>query len=486
MNSIKYRPIRTLVSLAVINTLMNSFAHAGGFSLYTESSPAAIGNFAAGIAAEASDASTGWYNPAGLALLKDQQLVFGGAGIFPSTKLTGSSAFYTIPSDLLPPPLQRLSLYTQTFSGIQGAESAFVPALHYALPLGDRATFGLSVVSPFGLSTNWGTESPVRYAATLSELQTIDFSPELGAQITDHFSFGAGLDLQYARVKFNSMVGIPNFLNLLTAVGDTYYSPSADDTLSYNYGTSFGVGYHLGVLGYFNDKHTRVGLNYQSRIRQNFNGYSQLSGGLANNGDVLATPILPYSIRLNNNLNAAPIQLPDVITLSAYHDVNKKLALLGSVVYTGWSSVDVIKLNNVAAPNIDPISAEVSAASISVTNPQNYNSAWRAALGANYHVTDAWMVRVGGGYDQTPTSNAYRDVRLPDADRWALSVGAHYQAKPQLGIDVGYTHLFAVHNPVVNNTQQLTETTTYTVNAIGSVNADLVGAQLVWAIDKPA
>ncbi len=50
----------------------------------------------------------------------------------------------------------------------------------------------------------------------------------------------------------------------------------------------------------------------------------------------------------------------------------------------------------------------------------------------NYRVNELWMLRVGGGYDATPTNDAYRDVRLPDVDRWALSVGAHYQMKPNL------------------------------------------------------
>ena len=478
-----HQPLNTGVSLAVLAVLGHGLVHAGGFSLYTESSPAALGNFAAGIAAEAADASIGWYNPAGLSLLHQQELVVGSVGVFPNSKLSGSSTYYT---STFPDNLKRFAAYTQTFSGIQGAENAFVPAIHYALPFGSNTTFGLSIVSPFGLSTNWGTTSPVRYAATLSELQTINVAPEFGTKITEQLAFGAGLDVQYARVKFNSMVGIPNFLNLISEIIETPISASADDTLSYNYGTSFGVGYHLGLMGLFNDQHTRIGLNYQSRVRQTFDGYSQLSGPLASSGDIYVTPVLPYSIRVNNNLTSDPIEFPDVLTLSVYHDLNDKLALLGSVVYTGWSCFDVITLNNVAAPDIDATSGSVTPDDIVVTNPQNYQSSWRAALGANYRVNEVWMLRVGGGYDQTPTTNAYRDVRLPDADRWALSLGAHYQVKPALAIDVGYTHLFSVTNPTINNTQTLTPTTTYNVNAVGSTNANLVGAQLVWLIDKPS
>ncbi len=473
----------TLVSSAILSIVAASTAQAGSFSLYTESSPAAIGNYAAGAAAEAADASTGWYNPAGLVLLSGEQAVFGGVGVFPSTRLTGSST-YTV--DGLPSPFDT---YTESFANIQGAESALVPAFHYALPLGENATFGLSVVAPFGLSTDWGSESPVRYEATLSDLFTANISPQLGARITEHFALGAGLDLQYARVKFNRMIGVPNITNVLDAAGACDAAglncyPSMEDTLSYNKGDSFGVGYHVGGMGIFNDKHTRLGINYQSKIRHTFDGYSELSGPLASTGNLFVDPALPYAVVRNNNLNSNAIEFPDVLTLSAYQDVNDRFALLASVVFTGWSCFETIQLNNVAAPNVES-DGDVSQVSVNAATPQNYRDAWRAALGANYRFNDQWMLRVGGGYDQTPTTNAYRDVRLPDTDRWALSIGGHYQARENIGVDVGYTHLFADNNSGVNTNDALTPTSSFGVNATSYASADLVGAQVVWLMDKP-
>lgn len=472
------KPLRTIVSSAVLTILSAGAVQAGGFSLYTESSPAAIGNYAAGIAAEAADASTGWYNPAGLVLLSGQQVVFGGVGVFPSTKLTGSSNFSV---SVLP---EQFSNYIETFSNINGAEDAFVPAVHYALPLSDNATFGLSIVAPFGLSTNWGNDSPVRYEATLSDLFTANVSPELGVKLTDQFSVGAGLDLQYARVKFNRMIGVPNIMEFFNASLDTNYSPSANDTQSYNKGDSFGVGYHLGVMGVFNDKHTRLGLNYQSRVSHTFDGFSQLSGPLASEGELAASFVLPFAVRQNNNLTSNNIQFPDILTLSGYHDLNDKIALLGSLVYTGWSCFDTIQLNNVAAPHIGE-DLSVTQVSLDSSSPQYYKDTWRAAIGANYHVNKQWMLRVGGGYDQTPTTNLYRDVRLPDSDRWALSIGGHYQARENIGVDVGYTHLFGINNSGVNTTDTLSASSSYSINAASSAQADLVGAQVVWLIDQP-
>ncbi len=138
------KPTRTQISSAILSILISQSIHAGAFSLYTEASPAAIGNFAAGIAAEASDPSIGWYNPAGLVLLKKQQALIGGVGVFPSSDVSGVSTYATI----VPASGGAVANYVQPFSDVSGAENAIVPSFHYALPLTPTIVFGFSVVSP--------------------------------------------------------------------------------------------------------------------------------------------------------------------------------------------------------------------------------------------------------------------------------------------------------------------------------------------------
>lgn len=472
------KPIKTLVSAAVA-ALMAGSANAGSFSLYTESNGSAVGNFAAGIAAEAADASTGWYNPAGLALINEQQIVFGGVGVFPTSELSGTSTFTTTG---IPFP------YVQTFSDLDGAKDALVPSMHYALPLGESATFGLSVVSPFGLKTLWSERSPVRYAATLSELQTINVSPEIGGKVTENFALGAGIDLQYARVKFNRMLGAPALMQFYSLFG-VPVSPNFVDSESYNKGDSFGVGFHAGILGMFNNNHTRIGLNYQSEMRHKFHGFSRLNGRLATPGLDITDPFSvlaadPRAVLRTDTLSSNNISFPDIVTLSGYHDVNEKLALLASVVWTGWSTVKTIELDNAVA--YAPPSAAFAGGQVLVNSvsTENYSDAWRFALGANYRFNDQWMLRVGGGYDETPTNDIHRSVRIPDESRWALSIGGHYQWRPNIGVDAGYTYLFAADDPIINRTE-IIGTSTNTISARGNAHAHLVGAQLTWILDQP-
>lgn len=464
------KPIRTIASVAVAALMASSAANAGSFSLYTEGSAAAIGNYGAGLAAEAADASIGWYNPAGLVLIRNQQAVFGGVGVFPSSKISGTSTFST----LIAPGVTRS--YVQTFDHLQGAENGFVPSFHYALPLGENATFGLSMVAPFGLATSWPRTSAVRYEATQSRLATTNLSPELGGRINENFSIGGGIDLQYARVAFNQMIGSPVAMQL-NHLPATYL-----DSMSYNKGTSFGVGFHAGIMAMFNDNHTRLGLNYQSQMKHKFNGYSRLTGRLAvlsgSGANILSAS--PNAVSWNNSLSSNNINLPEIATLSAYHDVNEKLALLGSVVYTGWSSLKTIELDGVRA--YAPTLGQVVVNSISNLN---YRNTWRFDLGANYHVNEKLMLRAGGGYDQTPTVGGSRDVRIPDANRWAAAIGAHYQYSPTMGFDAGYTHLFAADEARVNKTTVAGSTSVYNVSSTTDGHADLVGLQFTYTLDAP-
>lgn len=448
-----------------IGSIFAGSTFASGFALYTEASTVAVGNFAAGIAAEAPDASTAWYNPAGLVLFSSPQIVLSGVGVFPNVELTGTSTFFT---EGVPP-------YIETFTDIQAAKNALIPATYVAIPLGPNSAFGFSIVAPFGLATEYDYESRVRYAATFTEVLTIDISPELAGRLTENLSVGAGIDFEWARVKFNNMLGSPATLQALQAAGGPV-TPYSLDSLSFNRAQSFALGFHAGIMGIFNNNHTRAGLNYQHSMKHTFRGKSRLRGPLADDPSVFN----PVGTFQTEYLFGNDIELPSTTTFSLYHDLNDRLALLGSVVYTGWGVFKNIQLNNLAVFSSEADDQVL----ISANTLQNYRNSWRFALGANYQVNEKLKVRAGGGWDQTPTKDAYRDVRLPDNNRGAISVGAHYQAYPHIGLDVGYTHLF-IKEGTIDKTTQLGLESYYNVDANFRGSAEIVGLQVTWMMDQP-
>lgn len=414
---------------------------ASGFQLF-EGNAVNIGDFGAGGAAIAEDASTATYNPAGLVRIKTPQLVLSAVGIRTKADFSGSNA-WQVPIPIIPS-------YAQTGSA-SGGGFKVVPAFHYAVPLNERVVFGFSVTAPFGLATDYDTTSVVRYEATKSEVKTLDLSPSLGVKINEQLSIGAGINLQKLDATLNSATRIP-YANLKKARIDFA------DGQSTNKAASWAFGWHAGALYQFTPA-TRVGINYASQIKHHLTGTSSLT-----------VPDLNLTLTGADTLTS-DITLPPVTTLSAYHDVNDRWALLGSVAYTQWDKVDNIALNNVRG---------FLSNKITVTLPENFRNTWRVAVGTNYKLNEQWLLRAGVGFDQTPVNNTDRGVRLPDGDRMGLAVGAHYQPTKALGIDMGYTHLF-IKDGDINHTLHADISQVNTVGTVKSA-ADLLGLQVTWSI----
>jgi long-chain fatty acid transport protein len=70
----------------------------------------------------------------------------------------------------------------------------------------------------------------------------------------------------------------------------------------------------------------------------------------------------------------------------------------------------------------------------------------------------------------------YRDIRLPDNDRILAAVGAHYQATQNVGLDLGYMHIFSKDSPI--NVSTVTGAQVSTTVGTGTLNANLVGVQM--------
>jgi long-chain fatty acid transport protein len=442
------------VSVGVLST-----ANAGGFQLF-EPSAVAIGNFGAGMAAEASDASVNFFNPAGLTRFKTTQVVGFVGMVDTGAKVTGTSQQTVLPSPLFPP-------YVES-GAAQGGTTNPLPAVHIARPLAPNVVAGLSITAPFGLSTEYGDSSFVRYQGSKSELITVDVNPSLAVKLTDKLSVGLGVSAQYAKADLNSVAGIPqcfdNFAcNFLPPLMETD-SPVYYDSTSWNSGFGWGFGINGGVLYEFNEG-SRIGVGYRGKIQHNLKGDSRLTGPLAST---------PSQVFESNDLQS-DINLPATTYISAYHEFDERWALLLSAFYTQWNTFDEIVLRNVASTDNQLID---------VSLPQNFRNTWRLMGGFNYKASEHLLFRAAMGYDQTPTNDADRSIRLPDGDRIAVSVGVSYHVSENVRLDVGYAHLF-IRDGIINATT-ITGGQEVTVNARTKNRADLLGIQVTWNIDGKA
>lgn len=419
----------------------NQSALASAFQLW-EQDGATVGNYHAGVAAEAPDASTAFYNPAGLVRIKNQQVVFGGDPVITDFRYNGSVKVSNEDGPFV----------ANDEVVVQGGGFNFVPFGHYAAPINNNLVFGLSAVVPFGLKTDYGNTTDAKYIATLTSVTVYDISPSFGLAFNDKISVGAGLDIEHIKGEFNQYAAGP-------------LGPG-QDTLSNNSGSGNAYGYHLGALLQWSDQ-TRFGLSYHSQVVHHLKGNSRFSGPLANDAD--------GGIQ-GNNLLETTTTLPPMTSLTAFHSFpDSGWDIMGTITYIQWSTFKQLILKNVAGV-IDNKSQNMP-----VSIYQGYHNSWNYTVGTNYHLNEQWMLKSGVGFDQSPSSDRWRNLQLPDSNRIAAAIGVHLQATKTMAFDIGWTHLFVI-NTRINNRVQTVGDETDTTNGSISAAADVYGLQMKWDI----
>lgn len=403
---------------------LSGSAMASNFQLF-EYNGAGVGNYDAGGAAIADDASTGFINPAGLVRLEHAQFVIAGSGIWTEGVFHGTACggVRCVPANV----------------SKDGGGFSFVPAFYYALPINDRFTAGIGANAPFGLSTNYGKNSLLSYSASFSQVQVMNINPTLAFKFNDQFSMGFGLDIQKMDATLNAEVNLAPQLFPNSQVKNT-----AND---------WKVGWNAGLLYQFNEA-TRAGLSYISRVKHHIKGDAKLTGGVINN--------------IKSNHLEADITLPPTTVLSIYHDINETWSVMGTAIYTQWETIQQIALNNTTTPSGIGFGSTLG----TVVLPENFTNTWRLAVGADYRINEKFRLRSGIGYDKSPVNNTDRVIRLPDNNRFAVAVGAQYAPTEVVRFDIGYQHLF-IKDGEINQVTPLSKSIGHTTNS-----ANLVGLQL--------
>lgn len=413
----KSKPKRIAVAFVSTGALACGGVQAAGFQLF-EQSGSGLGNAYAGGAAAAEDASTIFFNPAGMVRVPGHQLAAAVHFIQPTFEFNnrGSTTAFGTP--------------LRGTDGGNAGELGVVPNLYYVMDITPRAKFGLGVSVPFGLKTEYSDSSVVRYHAVKSELETININPAVAFKVNDIVSVGGGINLQQINAELTQAIdfgticfasGPPFGVGPLgqapcTALGITPQNRDGKVKLEAD---DASWGYNLGIL-FTLPFDTRVGFSFRSSIEHNLEG----SAKFANVPTVFAT-----SPSFRNTSVSASVDLPEVASLSAYQQLNPKWALMGDITWTNWSRFKELRVRFAnGAPD-------------SVT-PENWEDTYRLALGITYSANDAWKIRGGVAYDQSAVSTTFRTPRIPDEDRIWLGLGASWKLFKQSTLDLGYVHIF--------------------------------------------
>jgi long-chain fatty acid transport protein len=410
MNSRTCRFLRRSALAAAIAGI--SAPASAAFIALAEQSASGIGTAFAGGAASADDASTIWFNPAGMTRLNKPEFVFAGHYIDLNIKTNVISATTTnfgAPGTGVP------------ISGGAGKDpgtSAFIPNIYYSQPLTKDFWVGAGVNVPFGLKTEYDSTWAGRYHAVESDINSVNFNVSGAYKFNDVLSGGVGVNYQTFKATLSQAVDFATIC-IISAVGACAGTGGGtNDGFAKVTADSNAWGYNLGLLAQLpND--FRLGVSYRSTMKQSLSGNSAITAP-ANAAGVAA------ALRLVDSGAKADVTLPSSFSISAYQQLGPQWAFMADITRTNWSSLPELRIKfDSGAPD--------SVVTLNLINT------WRTSVGATYKPNDAWILRAGFAYDQSPvTDPQFRTPRLPDADRTWYAIGAGLKATPSLSFDFGY------------------------------------------------
>jgi long-chain fatty acid transport protein len=383
-----------------------------GFAL-VEQSVSGLGNAYAGGAASAEDATTIFFNPAGMTRLGGQQVSLAAHIIVPSAKFTNEGSTYALGGPLL------------GGNGGDGGVAKVIPNAYYTIKVNDRLSLGLGINSPFGLATDYDHDWVGRYQAWKSDVITVNFNPSIAYKITDQLSLGAGVNIQYFKAKLSNAIDF----GLLDAAGKfpplppgaLHLVPQKSDGSVSLEGDSWGVGYNIGLLYEFT-KDTRAGVAYRSRIKQKLGGDAEFANTPA---ALAAAPVF------KNTGVKADITVPDSLSASVFHNITPQWSIMADVTWTNWSLFKELRVRFDNPNQPDAVTTE------------NWRDSWRYSLGVSYTPDPKWILRAGIAYDTAAVPDPeHRTPRIPDNDRFWTAIGVGYKISRAVSFDLGYAHLF--------------------------------------------
>lgn len=351
-----------IATLLISSALAATHAQAGGLWL-RDYGTAAQGRAGAAEAAGVESSGTVAHNPAGMALLEENE--FAAAGF----AAVGDSEF----------DIGRTSPLTGTDDGGDAASTAPAVGMSYVHKLNDRWTFGFGIAGVTGATLDFNDDWVGRYQNTKLELLGIAAIPAISWQATDKLSLGFALPIMYTDLELD--VAVPNLVDPLNGP-DGQATIKGDDT---------NVGVLVGAIYQFNDR-TRIGAIYQTEFDQSFSGDIdlQLQIGSATVGA------------------STEIRFVQIARVGLAHEINSQYTAYLGAGWDDWSAFDDVL---------------ISTQSGGATVPTNWKDTWHASTGLKYQHSDAWTWQVGVAYDSSPVDSVDRVASLPVDEQLRIATG---------------------------------------------------------------
>jgi long-chain fatty acid transport protein len=274
------------LALSATTLALSSLAHSAAFQLYELGTPV-VGTAGVGQAVITTDASTAYFNPAGMSALPTSQLMLGPQVILPYTNFSPNSS-------------------TTIVGNNGGSAGSLTPAIgaYYVYSYSPKLKAGISFTSPYGGALNYNDHWVGRYNVQQLVFYTLNLNPALAYQVNNWISVGAGASIEYAYLNQSLALRV-------TPLVDGQATLKVDNT---------SPGFNLGLL-LAPRPATKVGVAYRSQIVHNLHG----------NIDFLNISSTPGA--------STKMTMPSNIIASISQQMNDKFTLLGEAGWANWSSM---------------------------------------------------------------------------------------------------------------------------------------------------
>lgn len=386
---------RSVLAVCTFVLFLSAMAMANGLNLNGLGARAvAMGGAFVGLA---DDYSAIFWNPAGIALIKQKTFGFSADDIIPS----GTYKF-DFPHPLLGPItlVDAKMTTTHNFTGLAA----------YYHPINDKLVFGFGFYTPSGLASKWdGTDfSAISFNTPYewkSKIFVINISPAIGYQVSDQVSVGATLNINYGKFQISTHAG--------------------DSTLGIDLGqqdmdmSGWGFGATFGILIRPSEKFS-LGATFRTPSKIKFSGDTSISK-LSILGQIPGTPLFGASIPTETAVDGE-VTYPMWLCGGVAFKPVEGLTLTADVQYTNWKKIDVIEFE-LENPLWQAIVGEPGTGNLEMA--LHWKNATQVRFGAEYKIN---KVALRGGYyfDPTPSPDSTHNVLVPNYDFNAFAFGFGY------------------------------------------------------------
>jgi long-chain fatty acid transport protein len=290
-----------------------------------------------------------------------------------------------------------------------------IPSAYGVIPLTEELNFGVGAFAQYGLGLRW--DDPENYSGRFISQNAVIKSTDLNAvfsyRLLPSLAIAAGADLRFSGLQLERNQGRVD--PLTGAVVDTAHTKLYSGLLS-----NTGWGWNAGIM-FKPFEALSIGGAYRSGIKVDYEGDATFIQRFTGDPvfDALVTAGLPPDQPV-----ATAIDFPASVNIGMGIRLPAGLLLALEADWTEWSSFQSLVINFPEQPSLD------------FSRQTQWEDSWAYRVGLEWKIGEAWALRAGYYYDNTPQPDFDVSPLLADNDRNVYSAGFGYGTE-RFGVDVG-------------------------------------------------